>query len=338
MAIIQIFPQNARIIYQPLEQYRQTTLSCSQLVFGGSLKRMNNQRHVNDADEISTRPVIKVDGSALFTMQARPSLGHYLSQLWQRRHFIIAEARSKSLNPGADMILGNLWLILNPILDVAVYAFIFGIILKTNRGIENFVGFLIIGVIYFSFFNRTVLAGSGLIQNSKALITSFSFPKASLAFSQFVRKIIDNSIPAVVAVVLALLTQYQKPVSWKIVFVIPLYFMLHIFSLGVQFYVARATAFMPDLKPIVNLVLRTLFFCSGVFYSMDYFSGSRLIRTVMEYNPVYMFLMAVRDATLYDTIPELHTWIVLASWTFGMFFTGLVFFWSAEERYPRVQK
>ena len=235
------------------------------------------------------------------------------------------------------MILGNLWLILNPILDVAVYAFIFGLVLRTSRGIDNFIGFLIIGVIFFSFFTRSVTAGSGLIQNSRALISSFSFPKASLAFSEFIRKLIDDAIPAIVAVLLALISQFREPISWKIIFVIPLYFLLHIFSLGIMLIVARATAFMPDLKPIVSLILRALFFCSGIFYSVEHFPAHNPIRLTMEYNPVYKFLMAVRDSVLYNATPDGNTWLVLCAWSIGAFAFGLIFFWKAEERYPRVQ-
>ncbi|WP_448854091.1 ABC transporter permease [Corynebacterium frankenforstense] len=117
----------------------------------------------------SEAPLLRVDESGLFSMRSRPPLHRYIAQLWQRRFFIWADAKAKSLQPGADMILGNLWLVLNPILNVAIYGIVFGILLRTDRGIDNFLGFLILGVIFFTFFSRAVEGGSGLIQDSESV-------------------------------------------------------------------------------------------------------------------------------------------------------------------------
>ena len=136
---------------------------------------------------------------------------------------------------------------------------------------------------------------------------------------------------------MAVLSQFHEPVHWTIIFVVPLYLLIHLFGLGIMLVVARATAFTPDLKPIVSLILRVFFFCSGVFFSMEHFPDHSSIRTVMEYNPVYAFLMTVRECTLYGEIPDPGTWVTLTVWTVVALVVGMVYFWAAEERYPRVQ-
>lgn len=288
------------------------------------------------ADSSSTtgaRPSILVDDSQLFSLRARPSLIEYFRSLWQRRHFIHADARSKAFKSNRDMLLGRVWIILNPLLDVAVYGVVFGLVLKTSRGIDNFIGFLILGVIFFGFISKGLSAGSGLIQSSRNMISSFAFPKASLAVSVILRQLLDNIVPAIVAVILAVLLQIGEPLSWTIILVVPLFLLIHVFGLGLTFFVSRITAFVPDFKAIVSLVGRALFFLSGVFFSVERFSTSPELQQLVLINPAYQFLMAVRDAAIYQTVPSAGTWAYLSAWSFGLVVVGFVFFWQAEERY-----
>lgn len=84
-------------------------------------------------------------------------------------------------------------------------------------------------------------------------------------------------------------------------------------------------------------VSRALFFTSGVFFSVDRFSGSPTAQKIMENNPGYIFLQACRDVTIYNKLPDLSSWIHLIAWSFGLLIIGFIFFWKAEERYASVK-
>ncbi|GAV96141.1 ABC transporter permease [Corynebacterium glutamicum] len=290
-----------------------------------------------DESGVKEDQTLLVDDTHLRALWSRPSFFDYISQLWRRRHFIQAEAKSKSLGTGRGTFLGKLWIILDPLLQVAVYAVIFGLILKVDRGIDNFIGFLVIGVIYFGFLTSGLSAGSGLIQNSKNMISSFSFPRASLAFSVTLRNMIDNLAPALVAVILALATQYYQAPSWTVMLVVPLFLVLHVFTLGLTLIVARITAFIPDAKPLVALLQRALFFVSGIFFSVERFNDQPLIQEIMLANPFYKFLSAFRICVLHGEVPPLDLWIALVIWSGGTAVVGILFFWQAEARYSGVR-
>ncbi|MDK6266750.1 hypothetical protein QP143_04730, partial [Streptococcus agalactiae] len=76
----------------------------------------------------------------------RPPLRTYISQLWGRRHFIWQNARARAFGKSKNMLLGHAWLILHPLLDIGIYGLMFGLLLKTSRGVPRFVGYLAIGV------------------------------------------------------------------------------------------------------------------------------------------------------------------------------------------------
>ncbi|AGS35381.1 ABC transporter permease [Corynebacterium maris DSM 45190] len=235
------------------------------------------------------------------------------------------------------MFLGQLWILLNPVLQVALFAFVFGVILNVSRGIDNFIGFLILGVIFFGFVSGGLSAGSGLIQSSRNLINSFQFPKASLAISSTVKQAIDNVAPAVLAVVACVLFQLDQPLHWTIVFVIPVYLLIHIFCLGAALIGARVTAFVPDTKALIRVLTRVLFFLSGIFYSVERFATQPVIQEIMLANPIYQFLRAVRNSVMLGTVPTWQEWLYLSTWSFGLLIFGLIFFWRAEARYSSVK-
>lgn len=289
-------------------------------------------RQINDPGA----PVRIVSPEGLSTLNPRPSLPTYLKQLWQRRFFIGAEARSKALRSTRDYRLWKMWLIVNPILDVAFYGFLFGVLFQTSRGIENFLGYLVIGILFMRMMSGLVSTGSGLITKSKSMIRTFAFPRASLVFSQTLRAAIDNVLPAVVGLTLAMLVQWGQFPHWPIIFVIPLYILLHLFGCGLMFIAARLTAEVPDLKAVMGIVTRAWFFLSGVMFSLDRFSHVPVIQELMSHNPAYIFLTAIRDSSIYQTAPSLETWGILCAWTFGTLLVGFVYFWGAEEKYVRL--
>src|SRR6516165_2217829 len=67
---------------------------------------------------------------------ARPGLVSYLRLVWQRRHFIFAYATARNVSMYTEARLGQLWQVLTPLLNSAVYYLVFGVLFKANRGIS----------------------------------------------------------------------------------------------------------------------------------------------------------------------------------------------------------
>lgn len=281
--------------------------------------------------------ILLVSASSLSTLQARPSLKVYIRSLWHNRFYIASDARARVFSTGRGMFLGAAWIVLNPAIQVALYAFVFGFILKVDRGMENFIGFLIIGVIFFGFISGGLGGGVRIIQANRGLLKSFNFPKATVAIAKGLRSSVDN-IPAVcLAVFAALVSQYWITPSWTAILVIPLYILMQFFLTGLILIVGRLTAFVPDLGSLVNVVTRILFFTSGVFWPIDRFIQDPEIARIVTNNPCYQFLDAARSLVLDGQIPGLQTWIALVLWSIGTFSFGLYYFWRAEHRYAAVK-
>lgn len=278
-----------------------------------------------------------VNDHALRPLRTRLSLGKYIKEVFGRRHFIYAEARNRAFQRGRDTFLGKSWIILTPLLNSALYALVFGLLLKTNRGIDNFIGFLVIGVVFYGLATSGITTGSGLIQSSKSMIQAFNFPRASVCVSHVLRDFLDGLPQVLVAVVVALLFQFDSPPNWTLLLIPVIYILLGLFTLGCCFIFARLTAFVPDLRSIVSLFVRALFFLSGVFFSVERFATQPVLREAMLLNPVYQFISAMRSVVLDGQVPSVFTFSVLLSWTAIVLIAGTIYFWAGEERYISVK-
>ena len=91
-------------------------------------------------------------------------------QLWRRRSFILAFATARNIAMYTEARLGQLWQILTPLLNAGVYFLIFGLLLHVNRGIPNYLAFLVTGVFVFTFTQRAFISCSRVITDSLPLI------------------------------------------------------------------------------------------------------------------------------------------------------------------------
>jgi teichoic acid transport system permease protein len=91
---------------------------------------------------------------------ARPPLRKYIQDVWARRNFIWAFASAKNISMYTDSRLGQVWQLLTPLLNAAVYYLIFGLLLNTSRGVPDFFPFLVTGVFHFGYTQRSVTSGA----------------------------------------------------------------------------------------------------------------------------------------------------------------------------------
>lgn len=281
--------------------------------------------------------LILVNDSRLSKLSSRPRLGDYVRKIRDRHQFIWLDARSRAFKTDRDMILGRIWLVLSPILDGLMYGFIFGFILQTSRGIDNFIGFLMIGIIFFGMMRGPLTGGIGLVKSFRGMLGAFDFPAAALIFSKALRQAYDSLIPGAVAILIALFAQWDEALPWTIILVIPLFILIQLFGTGLMFVSARVTAQIPDMKTLINLIARAWFFISGVFFSVDRFVDQPTLKFLMEQNPAYRFLTAVRGAVMYGQVPTLAEWMILTAWGAGTLTIGFMFFWKGEGKYANVQ-
>ncbi|MFZ3415606.1 ABC transporter permease [Arthrobacter sp. 3Tela_A] len=278
---------------------------------------------------------LSVDFRRLQRVGARPGFVDYLIKVWDYRHFISYDARARVQSGNRRDRLGSIWLILNPVLNGLTYYLIFGLLLQTGAGIENFVGYLVIGIFLFQFSSRSITNGARSIQQNRAVIQAFSFPRATLPIAVNMRELFANIPVLIVMVLIVMVLPPTEEVTWRWLLILPAVALQWIFNLGVSLILARVISKVNDVVHLLSFALRALMYASAVFYSYERFIDQPVLLQIVQLNPLFNVLDIVRDCLLYAQVPDWQSWAILASWAFGALAVGAVYFWRAEETYGR---
>ncbi len=264
----------------------------------------------------------------------RPKISHYLKSFFARRAFAFALAKFSLLASTARSRLGVAWIVLVPALQVTLYGLIFGLILGDSRP-DNFLPFLIVGVVLFQFLSGSFIEGAKSITSNASLVRSLDFPRILLPFSatasQFVR---FAGILVIALLVLPFFGEFPS-LNWLSIFgVIAL---AAIFSFGLSMLAARLTADFSDLSQLIPFITRLMFYSSGVFFSIDKLTEAYSWLGFLSWaNPISVYLELARASLVTGYSSTGFDWIVGSIWAILMLSTGFVFFWLAEVRYGRI--
>ncbi|MGC0273773.1 ABC transporter permease [Pseudactinotalea sp. Z1739] len=279
--------------------------------------------------------------SGLWQIGIRPRLVPYLGELWRFRQFIRVLARSRAYAENQNSYLGQLWAIVTPILNATVYVIVFGLILSTDRGVDNVIAFIVIGVFMFRFFERSVVAGGKSISEKLDLVRALHFPRAVLPIAAVATEL-ATLIPSLLVMAAIILVTGFLP-GYEFVSITPEWLLLpvivilfSIFNAGCAMIAARIVAATPDIMNVIQFIMRFIFYGSGVLFSISHYAPASLL-PAMNHQPVALFLSMTRQAlTQEPTMPldfSLYIWAL--GWAALFLIGGFLFFWRGEERYGR---
>ncbi|GAA2704105.1 ABC transporter permease [Micromonospora olivasterospora] len=268
----------------------------------------------------------------------RPPLAEYARRLWAYRHFIAAYSNAKLVASFSNARLGQLWQVLTPLTNAAVYYLIFGLVLD-QKSIPNFIAYLTTGLFIFNFTQTTVQNGTQSITGNLGLIRALHFPRACLPLAVMLTQFQQLLASLLVLVGIVLVTGEPLTVEWLLL--VPAVLLQAVFNAGLTMAVARMGAKIADLKQVMPFVMRTWMYGSGVLYSVALFEerlpgwATRLV----EANPMLVYIELARHALLEGapllSSSMLQAWSYAVGWAVVMGVGGFIYFWRGEQEYGR---
>lgn len=195
---------------------------------------------------------------------------------------------------------GFLWVLLFPILLYTVQAFAFHYILKIQM--ENYLLFLLSGLIPWIFLSSSVEMGTGTYVNHGQLLKSMPIHPLSLLFSQ----IADNLFNYMIAFILLLfpiaaLSQFE---FWKLILFIPAFLSLSVFVIGFGHLLATLNVFFRDVRFVIGFVMQVSFYLTPIFYPRN------LVPEPLEwYLHINPFARILAPFQIVSTEPELEGYV-----------------------------
>jgi len=222
-------------------------------------------------------------------------LGDYVRDLWERRQFVQALAKAQLRGSRSNTVVGELWGVLDPLVQAAIYWFLFTVISGASGGRTlDFLPVVIAGVFFFNFTRIALNDGGRAILNGKGLMLNSSFPRALLPLAALYRGLLEfaPSIPIYLVFHVVLGAPFGAGLA-----MLPLLFVLQVaISAGLAMLLCAAIVRLRDTANLLNYVLRVLIFITPVIYPATQLTP--LLRTILSFNPFFAVFSAYQTVIL----------------------------------------
>lgn len=215
-----------------------------------------------------------------------------------------------------------------------IYAFISIIVFKSKE--PNFPVFVFIGLSAWNFFNQTVSTSVKIVSLNKSIVTKVYVPKFVLILVKMVKNFFKMLISF--GLVFVLMIVYKIPFTFQLLNVIPLFLVLFVITFGISTILLHFGVFVEDLTNITNIVLKLVFYMSGIFYMITTRVPTPYNEILLNCNPLALIINSFRDVMLYNNNPHylsLFMWLVIG---ILLSYIGIKTIYGYENSYVKVIK
>jgi len=225
-----------------------------------------------------------------------------------------------------ENLTGFAWLLLQPLLLLAVYAFVFTTVFKAripDAGDIGFVPFLAVAFWPWTAFSEAVLRSSASITSNAALIGKVAFPTELLPLSMVAATFLMQL--AGYLAVLLVLQLLGTPIHWLgLLFAIPLLALLWVFASAIALLASALQVFVRDVAQILPPLMTFWFFTTPILYSANLLPPG--LAAVMQFNPMAWYVDRLRDFLLFGDFGLHASDLVAPLLTILLFWLALRFF------------
>ena len=208
--------------------------------------------------------------------------------------YIIYSTKSNMKTEVANSYLNWLWWILDPLCFMLVYTFIVEIVFKTSE--QYFPVFVLVGLTVWNFFNANTISSVKLVANNKSIVTKVYIPKYVLTLVKMFTNLLKMMISWGLILIMMLL--FKVPYTFYMLQFLPVLIVLFILSFGISTILMHFGVFVEDLNNVMNILLKLVFYMSGIFYAISTRVPDPFNRILLNLNPIALIIDSFRKAFL----------------------------------------
>jgi ABC-type polysaccharide/polyol phosphate export permease len=227
------------------------------------------------------------------------------TEIRSRRRLVRYLVQADMHKRGADSVLGNVWWVLDPLLQMVVYWFFVSLIVR--RPLPDYPLFIFSAILPWKWFSASIQDATGSVVSQERLIKQIAFPKLVLPVSAVTAGVVGFAFGLIPLGMLMLF--YPDRISIYLVLIPVIAVVQYVFTLGMAFLVAAGNVFFRDLGNVSQHVLRLWWFLSPGLYSLAIldelavFRDNPVLKTILAANPFAILFDAYRTVIYGTSVP-----------------------------------
>ncbi|MBL8762536.1 MAG: ABC transporter permease [Phycisphaerae bacterium] len=236
-----------------------------------------------------------------------------LSTLFSHRALALQLARRDIEARYKSQRLGLLWAVLNPLILLAIYTFVFAVVFPSRLGTapEEHLGLyalnVFLGLVTFGLFRDLFNHAPALVVSNRNYVKRVVFPLEILAIADFLACLFTMAIGLAVWLVGYVAIMRQPPPPEALLFPV-LIIPVALLALAASWFLSALTVFVRDLSNAVEMASTVLFFLTPIFYSLENLPPR--FRALLQYNPLAQAVEGARAVMIRGQQPDWLNWSI----------------------------
>ena len=251
----------------------------------------------------------------------------FFKSLYEYRELLKTSISKDVRGKYKNSVLGILWSFLNPLLQIAVYAIVFPLIMKSN--LPNYTVFLCCGLIPWNFFSAAISRTSFTMVENGNIIKKVYFPREILSLSVVTSEAINFIISTII--ILAFVLGYGMGLSKFIIFYPLVLIVQYLLLIGISFIVSSVTVYYRDLQHFIGIALQLLFYATPIVYAPNTIPDE--FQWILKFNPMTYIINGYRDIFYYKQMPDLVSMAIVLGVSIVICLIGYFIFNKLQRRF-----
>jgi lipopolysaccharide transport system permease protein len=224
------------------------------------------------------------------------------TSIWRNRSLIRSMSRRDVMARYRGSFGDILWTVLNPVLLMSTYFFVFGIVLQSrfsgDQSRTGFAFYFLAGMLPWLAFSEAIGRAPGGILENRVLVKKVVFPVEILPVTHVISGLVTQAFAAGIFILALLIFRGSVPATllWLPALLVPQL----LFTLGLAWFLSATGVYLRDLGQMIGFVLTLWFFLTPICYELP--AGSAAILTK---NPIYVLVRGYRAILLEGQAPPL---------------------------------
>lgn len=235
--------------------------------------------------------------------------------------------------------LGFVWSFAHPLVMLAVYTFVFGIVFKARWGVDALEGsratfpmIMFCGMAVYNIFSESVNSSTVSIISNQSYVKKVVFPLELIPLCNVMTSFVFGL--AWFALLFMGTVLFLHKISWTMLLLPVTLLPLLLFSAGISFFVASLGVYLRDVQQIVGIMTQILFFMTPIFYPISVVPER--LQWILHLNPLSGIVEQTRQLFLYGQVPDLFYCVISFTVSGIVFQLGLAWFMKTKKGFADV--
>ena len=204
----------------------------------------------------------------------------------------------------AQTILGFLWAILQPLIQIVIFTIVFGTVAKVSTDGIPYILFSTVAIIPWTYMSQSMTQSSQSLILGQHMLGKVYFPRLIFPLTSVLAKLVDFGISMLI--ILGVILYYRVLPTWNLL-LFPLFVMLMVsISAGVGMWLSAMAIRFRDVKLAMPFVVRMLMYTAPIVYSAS--SIPETYRIIYSLNPIVGVIEGYRACLLGTPMPWPYIW------------------------------